>query len=196
MKRLGVLLLALLLLSACATVPPAPEPVREFAAHAKRVEALAGWALRGRAALTTPQDSGTLAVDWRQVGEAYRIELRAPLGAGSVRLSGDQAGVLLQTSDGEEAFARTPGGLLQAYTGYQLPVEALRYWLLGVPVPDYAADQRFGDEGLLDELEQLGWQIDYRGYGQYGELALPTKIFLRNEDGIDVRVVVQRWELN
>lgn len=197
MKR--ILFPVLLLLGGCVTLPPdvpQPEGVEDFAAHRQRVEALEAWRLRGRAAVTTPDDSGNLTVAWRQQGAEYLVELRAPLGAGAVRLQGVPGEVRLRTSDGEEASASEPAELLRRYTGYQLPVEALRYWLLGVGVPDVPAAREFGADGLLQKLQQQGWTVDYRRYGVFGDLALPTKIFMRNGDGIELRLIVSEWQLS
>ena len=191
------LLVLSLLLSGCAAVPveaPEPERVSDFDRHLAALDRLEDWSLRGRAAIRTLSDAGTVSLDWRQQGERYTVELRAPLGAGGVRLEGGEYGVLLRTADGEQVLARDAAELLEQHTGYRLPVEALRYWLLGRPVPDAPARSEFNPQGLLGTLEQLGFSIEYRRYGEFAGLALPTLVFMRGED-VELRVVVQGWEL-
>ena len=196
MKPLAVLVL-LLLVAGCAVRPVrAPEPVGAgtLAQHVAAVERLRDWALAGRAAINTASDSGTVSVDWRQRGEQYELQLRAPWGAGTVELAGDAERVRLRTSEGIEDSASQPRELLRRHTGLDLPVQALRYWLRGVPEPGSPAQSQVDERGLLSELRQNGWHIQYRRYADIEGLALPTTVFMRG-DGLELRVVVQRWEL-
>lgn len=197
MRRYAVFCVVLMLVS-CATVPvQAPEPSGEgtLEQHARAVAALSGWRLSGRAAINTSSQAGTVAMQWRQQGEAYTIELRAPWGAGTVLVDGSPAGVMLRTSSGVQEYAAAPRELLHRHSGFDLPLEALRYWLLGLPVPDLAAEPTIDERGLLIELRQHGWRILYLNYGEFDSLALPTRLFLTGE-GIEVRIVVQEWKLN
>lgn len=192
-----LVLCASLLIAGCSVAPvkaPVPAGPGTLDAHAERVKQLSGWTLAGRAGVTTPAQAGTVAVDWRQAQERYVIELRAPWGAGTVKLYGGPHRVLLRTSDGQQRMARHPRELLNETTGLDLPIEALRYWLLGLPAPDAPARTQVDERGLLSELEQNDWQVRYLRYGEFDGVALPTKLFMRG-DGVDVRVVVQRWEV-
>lgn len=196
MKAIRILpLLAVLLLSACATVPPsAPVAESDYDARTAELLALTAWSLSGRAAIRTAEESGTVSLDWRQLGERYRVDLRAPWGAGTVRVDGGPGAVMLRTGDGIEDYADSPAELLAYYTGYELPLESLRYWLLGVPDPAAEATVTLHDRGLVSELRQHGWRVQYRRYGDYAGHALPSVVFLSGE-GIEVRIAVQRWDL-
>jgi outer membrane lipoprotein LolB len=195
-RLLAAALLALLL-SACAVVPPAPVVDVEYAERAAALRALPAWALSGRAAIRAGDESGTVSLSWRQVGERYRVDMRAPWGAGSVRVEGGPGAVMLRTADGTEAFAEDASELLLHYTGYDLPLGALRYWLLGIPDPDPAAEASYAldPQGLVSELRQHGWRVEYRRYGDYDGRALPNTLFMRAE-GMEVRVAVMQWEVD
>lgn len=197
MKPCRILPLSLLvvLLSACAVAPPIPVVELEYEDRAAELRALPGWSLSGRAAIRTEADSGTVSLDWRQIGERYAVNLRAPWGAGTVRVEGGPGAVMLRTADGIEDFATEPGELLAYYTGYDLPLEALRYWLLGVPDPDAESSYALDEQGLVTELRQFGWRIDYRRYGDFGGLALPATVFMYG-DGVEVRVAVREWGID
>jgi outer membrane lipoprotein LolB len=186
----------LLIVSGCTVTPTVRPPVpTDYQEHATVLSTLDEWALKGRAAITTASDSGTVALDWRQSGERYALELRAPWGAGTVQLNGGRLGVLLRSSKGQEEFAGDPGELLYRYTGYRLPLQALRYWLLGMPAPDTPADHQVDERGLVTQLLQHGWRVRYLAYGDYQGVALPTKMFLEGDD-IEVRVAVQEWDIH
>lgn len=187
-----------LLLASCATVPvQAPEPAGagSLEQHAQALAQLTTWQMSGRAAISTPSQAGTVALQWWQQNEAYTVELRAPWGAGTVKVDGSPQGVLLRTSTGVQEYAAAPRELLRRHSGFDLPLEALRFWLLGLPVPDVAAQPTTDERGLLTQLRQHGWRIRYLNYGEFEGLALPTRLFLTGE-GIEVRIVVQEWKLN
>lgn len=195
MKRILALVLMGVLIGGCATTPPlAPEsgPAASFAQRSAALKGLDDWNLQGHAAITTPDDSGTVSLDWRQRGSHYRIELQAPLGAGGVLLEGDKRSVTLKASDGTSKTASDATSLLRRYTGFPLPVAELRAWLLGLPAEGSPYRMKLDKRNRLARLQQDGWDIRYLRYGRFGDLDLPTKVFA---DGprIHVRVAVNRW---
>lgn len=197
MTRYWLVLILLLSLAGCATVPvQAPEPgtVGSLEQHAAALAELAAWQMNGRAAISTSDQAGTVAMSWRQEGESYSVELRAPWGAGTVLLDGGPQGVMLRTSKGVQEFASAPRELLWRHTGFDLPIEALQCWLLGLPEPGGAAEFDVDERGLLTGLRQHGWRIRYLNYGEFDGLALPTRLYLTGEAG-EVRVAVQGWSL-
>ncbi len=189
------LLVALCLLSACAALPVAPTPQleREYRLHAASIYALPGWSFAGRVAIRTEHDAGTVSLSWRQLGERYSLDLLAPWGAGAVQVEGGPGAVVLRTADGIEDFATEPAPLLSYYLGVDLPVEALRYWLLGVPDPAQEADYVLDQRGLIVELRQHGWRLDYRRYGEFAGRSLPTVVFMSGHD-FELRVAIRQWE--
>lgn len=190
-------LMVLLSLAACTTVPvQAPEPERSgsWEEHVDALTALTHWQVQGRAAIRTGDQAGTVALNWRQRDESYRVELRAPWGAGNIVLDSAPRGVTLRTSKGVQEFATEPRELLWRHTGFDLPVEALRYWLLGLPEPSRQAELEVDERGLLTELHQHGWRIRYLDYGQFDGVALPTRLYVTGEVA-EVRVAVQEWSL-
>jgi outer membrane lipoprotein LolB len=198
MIRLLRILILLSSVAGCATAPvqaPAPAGAGTLEQHAQALVALQAWRMSGRAAVSTPGQAGTVSMTWRQQGEEYNVELRAPWGAGTVRVDGGPAGVMLRTSRGVQEFGSTPRELLRRHSGLDLPLEALRYWLIGLPQPGAAAQPEVDARGLLTELRQHGWRIRYRRYGEFQNLALPTRLDLSGE-GIEVRIAVQAWTLN
>lgn len=181
------------LVSGCATLQP-DSVQRDYDQRAVELRALSEWEMSGRAAIRTRADSGTVSMNWRQVGERYRVELRAPWGAGTVRIDGGPGAVRLLTDEGEEIFAEEPGDLLAYYTGYDLPLESLRYWLLGVPDPAAEVVIERDANGWPARLVQHGWEIVYRRYGLYDGQLLPRTLFMNNGE-VDVRVAIHGWDV-
>lgn len=196
MKRLQTAIFGLVcaaLISSCATLQP-DAGQRDYDQRAAELRALSEWRMSGRAAIRTRTDSGTVSMNWRQVGERYRVELRAPWGAGTVRIDGGPGAVRLLTDEGEEIFAEEPGELLAYYTGYDLPLESLRYWLLGVPDPAAEVMIERDANGWPARFVQHGWEIVYRRYGIYDGQLLPRTLFMNNGE-VDVRVAIHGWDV-
>ena len=59
-------------------------------------------------------------------------------------------------------------GLTQQDSGFDPPLDSLRYWVLGVPEPGHPAQESLDALQRLASLEQDGWQIQY--YGSYMSL--------------------------
>lgn len=77
--RLLIAGLAALVLSACATLPePVDDPKARYQEAVERLRAQTDWDASGRAALRTADDAGSLSLEWRQRGETYQVDLRAP----------------------------------------------------------------------------------------------------------------------
>jgi len=196
-RLLGYLALAGgVLLNACATRPPVTGPAPESAwlQHRASLEALSDWQARGRVAIRRDDDGWNAGFDWQQSGDSYRIRLRGPFGQGGIELHGDRAGVWLQRENEAPVYARSVDRLLQDETGWRLPVQGLRDWLLGLPVAEQSSVLDWDGQGRLHSLQQDGWSIDYRRYRGVGEQQLPEKLQLQR-DQVQVRVVVDEWQL-
>jgi len=193
-------LLAAMLLAGCASAPPPPPPVDNPASvwQSRRDELsrIAYWHLNGRLAVSNGTEAWHINLDWRQRGDDYQIQLNGPFGAGKVRLTGNAHGVELRDSDDRTFYADKPGELLQERTGVLMPVEGLRYWILGLNTPDQTAAPKLDDQGRLAYLEDNHWRVNFRRYTEVKGLQLPDKIFIsKPEQDIDVRLVVDEWKL-
>lgn len=195
-RLLGVCFIGLVL-AGCATQPPVSETARlaAFASRQARISQLSRWSLDGRAAIRTARDGGSVTVHWRQLNERYRIDLIAPFGTGSVRLTGDAEHVRLQSSRGESAVARSARDLLNRYLGYDLPVAALRYWLRGILAPGAVEMRRLDRRGRLALLAQQGWRVEFHDYARFSDIVLPTALKLSREQ-VEVKLVIRNWEFS
>jgi outer membrane lipoprotein LolB len=194
--QLALVLCAGLLVSACAVRAPVSPSVPESAwlQHRAAVETLTDWQAHGRVAIRNDDDGWSADFDWQQRGASYRIRLRGPFGQGAVELHGDSLGVWLKRQDKAPVYARDVEHLLQAETGWQLPVLGLSDWLRGLPVDSEPAALDWDQQGRLQTLQQDGWNIAYGRYRDVGERQLPDKLQLLR-DQLRVKVVVDEWQV-
>lgn len=194
MRPYGWLILCAGLVS-CATVPPPPQgPAPVPAAHIAAVQARGDWSLAGRIGIQAGSQYWTGSLRWREQGAAYRIRFVGPLGQGSALLRGGPGGVTLSTSRGDHYQAADAATLLADHLGWRLPVQALRYWVRGVPQPGPKYRLRLGPDGRIAGFRQADWDVEVAGYERVAGIELPTR--LRAYRGrLQVRLAVERWTI-
>lgn len=184
------------LLAACAGVPPRLGPANEAAWH-QRLDALRGlddWQLDGRIAIAANGRGGSGAISW--IERAPRLEMRfsGPFGIGGFRLSGEPHDLLIETGKGKTYRVSDPRLFLARRLGWPVPIDSLRYWVLGMPAPGTATDAiRVDQQGLLRSLSQGGWQIEYRTYTD-GARPMPLRIDAARGD-VKIKLAIQQWRL-
>jgi len=192
-------------LSACASlrpggasVPaPVPAPVddpRELAWAQRRqdLSALSGFSLSGRAALQSAGGGWSARLDWEQGPLDWTMELSGPFNQGTLRLAGGAEGVSLE-SGSERVVAPSLEALLGDSLGWRVPVESLRWWVLGLPAPQWPVeDLRLDAAGRLTDVRQGPWRLSVLAYTDEAPLALPRRIYVNGETA-ELRLVVQTW---
>ena len=196
--RVTILMSGAALFSACSTLPASrtsPELENLWLAQQRSLGQFHRWVLSGRIAVQTGNQGWHVSVRWQQDAGTYHIALSAPLGQETAELQGDRQGMTLSLANGRSVSSADPEELLFQQMGWRVPVKGLRYWVIGLPVPDTAETHALDRDGRLQWLEQSGWRISYRRYGEYSGKVLPTKIFLNNSE-FKVRLVIDEWVLS
>ena len=155
------------------------------------------WVVSGRVAITTSEDGWNATLYWKQFPNKYEIKVIAPFGGGTVMLQGNRSGVMLYAGDAPPEFADNATRLLAKRLGWHLPVESLRYWMLGLPDPNIQQQEsmiEFDRHNRLSNLFQSGWKIQFLRYQRVNGYELPGKIFLENDE-LSVKMVIQEWNL-
>ncbi|MGE0372918.1 MAG: lipoprotein insertase outer membrane protein LolB [Gammaproteobacteria bacterium] len=190
-----------LLLTSCASVPDGPSRPRAetdaaWSARSAALQEMQAWDFNGRISVSGPDGSWNARIRWNQRGDAYDIDFMSLFGQRVARLQSNGADVALQLPNEEPLRAATAGELLAESFGWSAPVDALRYWVLGVPQPQHEATTRLDQHGRLSRLEQEGWRVEYPQYVGVGGAAgdLPRKLTLEGEP-LSIRLVIDDWYL-
>jgi outer membrane lipoprotein LolB len=166
----------------------------EWEARRDALLALPAWQAEGRIAVNAGKEGGSGVFTWKQVRDDLDFRFRGPVGAGAFRIDGNADRLHLKTSSGEELYLTDPERDLRERYGWSIPVESMRYWMLGVPDPADEAGETLDGANELVLLQQRGWTIEYGAYGGTAGTMLPRKLTMEG-DGVRVRVIVERWEL-
>jgi outer membrane lipoprotein LolB len=183
------------LLSACMTTrraPLSPSPGAAPAAWEQRLPALqqlAAWKLDGRAAVAVGNQGWQASLDWQERGPLAEVHLAGPFGVGALTLKRTPEGLSLNGAPPSDAVVAQ----VQERLGFELPLDNLRYWLLGVPAPDTPFEVARDERDRARQLTQAGWQVVYEKYMPVAGDVLPALMVLTRE-GVRVRIVVDHWE--
>jgi len=186
----------LLLLAGCAAGPGRPPAADTWQVHSARLARLADWRAEGKLALRTATASESVSMLWQQQGMATRVQLQGPLGVNATTISSDGRQLEIRRGDEHRVLDLSEPGALQSQTGWDLPLEALPYWLKGMPAPGLEVESlQLNPEGtLLQSLRQNTWEVRYEQYDVFGGLYLPTRLRLLRRD-MSARVILREWQI-
>ena len=183
-----VIALCALFISACATTPRSSVSVRPG-----EVEA---FELNGRVNVRTEQSAYPGRIRWQHAPERDEVWLYSPLGAAIAHMEQNDKGAMLATSDGKQYQAAHVTDLSRKVLGYELPLDALQYWVRGLPWPALDRVERTDDaDGRPQQITQGGWKITYLDWNAAGAKGLPSKLDVAGE-GLRMRLVVEEWKVN
>lgn len=177
-----------LMLSACSTVPVAPEAHYSKLAR-ENLYHLEQWSFEGRLALTGKNDSWSASISWWHRLDEEKIKLSGPLGQGAtiIQLTGDL--VTIDRGDDQVQSSTQPEAFINQQLGMFVPVHSLRYWVIGLPEPASAFIE------TVNGFKQAGWMIEYKQMQPVDGQPMPHKITVTNEL-VKLKLVIDQWTLN
>ncbi len=190
---LAICLSSLLGLSGCANWPGFNSESRtlKIAIDATPV----AFRLEGRVSVNAGEESFSGGLVWRRDTRDEELLLRTPLGQGVAELRGGPLGMALENAEGRRYFAADADTLVREALGLELPLRGLAWWVVGQPRPDAEYRALPDADGRLGELAQDGWRIFFSRYAMHSGRWLPGKLSARRGDDLEVRVVIDAWEL-
>ncbi|HEX3396789.1 MAG TPA: lipoprotein insertase outer membrane protein LolB [Steroidobacteraceae bacterium] len=177
-------------LAACATTRrPLPPPSAKWEPRVRELQNAGVWQLDGRAAVAVREQGWQATLNWRQADASTEVHLSGPLGIGAM--------VLKQTPEGLSLNGAPPSDVVLAQVqeklGFDLPIDNLHYWLLGVPNPGSTYDLSRNEQDRAKSLDQAGWVIAYDRYMPVAGDLLPQRLVLTRQD-VRVRIVIDHWD--
>ena len=184
-------------LSGCVSLPNLPPPpISKFPQaswqqYQLKLNAMQTWSIYGLVGVVTPQRMSSAHFSWQQNHSMYHMSFSGPLGIGEVRLSNQGGIVRLIQSSGKVLSASNPEALMQNELGWSVPLSGLRFWIRGLPQPAAMTPSiQLNHYGVLQKLQQSGWQIHYSQYHMHDGVPLPYKIILQRP-GLKVSMILE-----
>ncbi len=163
--------------------------------HFSSAAVVGSFQLAGRIAVKHDEQGFSGTLRWSHDARHDDVFLQSPLGQGVARIERGAGGVTLVTSDDKTYRAATVEALTREVLGWQLPLHGLEHWVLGRAAPETAARRIVDENGQLTRLIQDGWQVDFERFRTIQGAELPGRLVATYGDGLEVRLVIDRWEL-
>jgi outer membrane lipoprotein LolB len=188
-----IFLLSTFLLSGCPSTPIQHAPINNWDLFANKQSQLTHWQLEAKLGYQSPNDSGSAWLEWQQQQRHFDVHLSGPFGAGATRLKGDPEYVVMTQPGKEDLIAASSEELTGHLLGLPLPVEALTYWVRGIPSPSlHISDRSMNQDGTLATLTQGNWQLEFSRYAQHGDWVLPSKLSGKNGE-LSFKLIIKEW---
>ncbi len=196
-----------ILLSACSSSPPqratVPPPALPTVSEADRWQARHNllvsqhtWEVRGKVAYRLPDDAGSANLNWRQRDQQSRLRLAGPLGVGSTEIANEGALLRVQRDGIERLYPADAAPWLPGEALLPIPVNAIQYWLRGIPAPSAPVDALVLEDALARSFSQNGWLIKVDEYDTKQGLKLPSRLSLKAPTAeLSLRVILRAWDL-
>ena len=184
--------LVLSLLAACSPIRPSGVSSQ---AHAPTIPPPEHWTIEAKLGIRTPEAKGSVTLKWQQTAAGYTIRVRGPLGQGSAIITGNDQSIVIEQAGKPTLYSQNPAALIADTFGWPLPLNAFRFWLRGIAIPQQAIEaSSYNAAGLMTSLQQAQWQISYSGYKKIGQWQLPGRI-KANFNNTQLTLVIRQWNL-
>lgn len=190
------LLLALAVLAGCRTAPPAvivgPGADAPWPEQRAGLERLDRYGLEGRVAVAASGQGFSANLRYAQKPRAASLSLDGPLGIGGLRVEMESEDIHIATSRGENIEGAEARAELERRLGFALPLQELRWWLLGIPAPGDVAINADPASGEIRDFIQNGWRVSINSRAPGLGFAMPQRLTAERE-GARLKLLVERW---
>ena len=185
------------LMFGCAS-PPAPIVQLNPANHQISLKQQQNWQINGKIGFKGPEKKQSANLRWLQQQDHYQLNLTTVIGTSLLSLKGHSDTVTLVADD--QVYQDTDASrLIWRVTGWQMPVEQLRFWIKG---QHQKLDKvLLSEQGWVSQLTPnckncADWLITYDSYKLVDSTWLPHKVILKNQkNNSQLLVRIDEWTL-
>jgi outer membrane lipoprotein LolB len=146
------------------------------------------WTFKGRLAVSDNKESWTASIEWVHTEKKETLQLSGPLGQSAIKIILTENSVILDRGDGKVLQSSEVDAFIEAQLGMKIPINSLRYWVLGLTHPDKSLVK------LADGFEQEKWIIQYSQMQQINKQWMPRKLKALQHK-THLKLVIDRWIL-
>lgn len=186
-----------LALNACTGVSvkgPVPDNETAYQQRAEKLGVIGSWKLAGKISLDDGDHGGSGRLQWDVKPDRSEFDFHGAMGRGAWHLQIGPEVAVLKEANGVERTAPDVDSLIQAKLGWQVPIDALHWWVRGLAAPGASENLELDPDGLLLSLDQFGWKVSFSRYGSASGIDLPKRLSA-TRDNYRVKLAVSRWQL-
>ncbi|MDG2046033.1 MAG: lipoprotein insertase outer membrane protein LolB [Halioglobus sp.] len=187
--------LFVLLLAGCSALDQRESGSASWQTHSERLRLLQQWTANGKIAVRMANAAESASLIWQQDRQNSSVQLSGPLGMGATTIHSDGQKLEIHQGDLYRMIdISTPDAIL-LNTGWDLPLQALSYWLKGVPAPNSKVQRLELDPQteLLKSLSQDNWDISYQRYQVFQGFTLPARLQIQR-GATHAKIIISRWQ--
>lgn len=189
--KLFWVILSLSLLSACAT----KTPENLFPVKVSDVSQTQAWEMRGKLAVSTPDDKFSTNLYWLHTPDSNELKLTTMLGTTVLSLT-TQQGIARLEVDGKVYKHHDAQELLTEITGWAIPVDSLPLWITGrADIDDklISQDKQLRPKVLLSLRDTHPWRVEFISWQQQSGAQLP-RLLLLTKDQLKLKIQISQWQ--
>ncbi len=188
MVKSAVFGFVVVVLTACSVTPDGSLQSYQLA-DMQYLQLQKSWSFEGRLALVNERESVSASINWHHSPERDDIALAGPLAQGRMVITVVANGVVIDDGDNRREYLGQVDRIVAAQLGMDMPINALKYWVLGVNDPEQSFMEHEG--GFFQE----GWLVRFREMQRVNSDWLPKKV-IAEKDKTRIKLIVDRWDLS
>lgn len=196
--RILLCLSTLILISACSVRPLQSITDSHWQQRQQQIQSKDKWTIKGRIGIRTPDQSNSSNFSWQHHPQRQQFMLYGAFGNTYADILQTPEKATLALSDDEIYESTDIEALLLRVMGHPLPIEHMRYWIMGIPYPDDSNKLVYDEFGYLTRIHYQQWTISYKNYqsiASFDDIFLPTKITITDGQVI-LKLSVRNWSMD
>jgi outer membrane lipoprotein LolB len=190
-------LAVLAMLAGCRTAPvpvaiPGPGAGAPWPEQRAALERLERYSLAGKVAVAANGQGFSAALRYEQQTRRANLALDGPLGIGGMRIVLDENHLGVTNSRGQALDGEAARAEIERRLGFELPLDELRWWLLGLPAPGQSDVDAAADSGEIRGFVQNGWHVSINTRAPALGFALPQRL-TAERGGARLKLFVEQW---
>jgi len=204
-KHTLIIFFSSVFLSSCSTTKQVsgqnPQIIQSIEQRSQQLLTLNKWQLKGKIAFLQAKERESASINWQVNNENQQLNLSTYLGISVLKLTSNN-GLHTIDVDGKKHQSSDLETLIYSLTELTLPVQALSYWLKGLPYQssehiEYHAETQLPMR-LNSQYDHRLWQIKYSQYKNIKykstNILLATKIIISQGD-LTIKIAINNWTL-
>ncbi|MGY8859097.1 MAG: lipoprotein insertase outer membrane protein LolB [Pseudomonadales bacterium] len=187
--------LIMLLLTGCSGWDQREPASISWQTHSEHLKLLQQWTANGKMAVRTENTSESVSFIWQQDNHNTYVQLSGPLGVGATTIHSDGQTLEIHQGDEHRTIDISNPDAIVLNTGWDLPLQALSYWLKGIPAPASKVQRLEPDPQteLLKSLWQDDWEVNYQRYKQFQGFTLPARLQVQRGE-TRAKIIISDWQ--
>ncbi len=156
------------------------------------LSAINHWDVKARVAINTPEENVSATLDWQKRSNNFDFHIYGLFGATYAHLIQQNNQATLNIPDHPEFQGNSSKQLLQQTLGWDFPIDALSYWVKGLPSGKSGEIIERDNEQNLSQIQFSDWQVYFSRYQSYQGYQMP-KIIRAVHPQLSLKIVIKSW---